>query len=271
MTKRTASRTLHQRRRSRFKKSPPSAGCFSLELLFRTTSSSSSRCASSVRRDRLDRLLAFSLSFFEKKKSSHSNNHPRLVAFKNTFERPISDGGDPHATDEQRRLGKERAASLSTLTGSIVLRRLSTILADYLPPKRELVLVCRPTGAQIEIYKRCLSSQDVKDLLYGGSHSVSALSCLQKLVKICNHPALLLFQGSSDDGNDPQAADSIEDDGLGVSSILPDGFTAASTDPLVELSGKMVMLDGLSFLSFSSFFQAHNFFSNARRDPQKDH
>ena len=79
------------------------------------------------------------------------------------------------------------------MTSKVVLRRLSTILSAYLPPKHEIVLVCRPSPAQVTLYKRCLSSQGVREMLSSdGSRGVPALSCLQLLTKICSHPALLL-------------------------------------------------------------------------------
>jgi DNA repair and recombination protein RAD54B len=166
------------------------------------------------------------------------------TAFRNTFERPIGEGNDPRATAEQRELGRERAASLASLTSSLVIRRLSTILADYLPPKHELVLVCRPTEAQLEIYRRLLTSQCIRDLLLGEGRGMPALACLQRLVKICNHPALLLCSG--DDTATGATVEGSEAAELGLTSILPDGYNpATSEDPLVELSGKMTLLDGM--------------------------
>ena len=89
------------------------------------------------------------------------------------------------------------------MTSKVVLRRLSTILSAYLPPKHEIVLVCRPSSAQVTLYKRCLSSQGVREMLSSdGSRGVPALSCLQLLTKICSHPALLLPKDEFDDNDD---------------------------------------------------------------------
>lgn len=87
------------------------------------------------------------------------------------------------------------------MTSKVVLRRLSTILSAYLPAKHEIVLMCRPSPAQVTLYKRCLSSQGVREMLSSdGSRGVPALSCLQMLTKICSHPGLLLLpKGSSND------------------------------------------------------------------------
>lgn len=170
------------------------------------------------------------------------------------------------------------------MTSKVVLRRLSTILSAYLPAKHEIVLVCRPSPTQVTLYKRCLSSQGVREMLSSdGSRGVPALSCLQMLTKICSHPGLLLPPKDSSSDNDDEdrkassppktkrrkcdddddddvssCAQRVEDSDLddddelsyvkelGVRSVLPEGFGEGKRpDPHTELSGKMGVLDAM--------------------------
>lgn len=213
-----------------------------------------------------------------------------LAAFRNTFETPIALGSDPAATPEQRELARQRSANLEAVTSSVVLRRLSTILSNYLPHKTELVLVCRPTEAQVALYKVCLSSKSVRRLMSEarGDTAVPSLSCIHRLTKICGHPGLLLSQdpdtkellfavneededeedaeGDNDEDNEhkpgrgkrgaaarrrerPRREDDGEDDDF--NSRLSAAFSESDRerlqkgDPLVEMSGKLMVLDRL--------------------------
>lgn len=189
-------------------------------------------------------------------------------------------GNDPKATSEQKALGKERAATLTAITSKVVLRRLSTILSAYLPVRHEIVLMCRPSPAQVTLYKRCLASQGVREMLLSeGSHGVPALSCLQMLTKICSHPGLLPKEeeeeeegkekedynttppqtkrrkicddnssyGEEDDDDEEEDDDEVSYvKELGIRSVLPEGFGEGERpDPHVELSGKMEVLDAM--------------------------
>lgn len=219
-----------------------------------------------------------------------------LAAFRNTFETPIALGSDPAATPEQRELARQRSANLEAVTSSVVLRRLSTILSNYLPHKTELVLVCRPTEAQVALYKVCLSSKSVRRLMSEarGDTAVPSLSCIHRLTKICGHPGLLLSQDpdtkellfavneddDEEDGNGAEEEDHDNDDedgggGKGAArgrrtarkrertrheddgedddfnSKLSAAFSESDRarlrqgDPLVEMSGKLLVLDRL--------------------------
>ena len=215
-----------------------------------------------------------------------------LAAFRNTFETPIAQGSDPAATPEQRELARQRSANLEAVTSSVVLRRLSTILSNYLPHKTELVLVCRPTEAQVALYKVCLSSKSVRRLVSEarGDTAVPSLSCIHRLTKICGHPGLLLSQDpdtkelmfavNEDDEGDDQGNDDNdeeeekpgkgkkqartrgkvkrervqrheEDEDDDLNSKLSAAFSESDRerlqrgDPLVEMSGKLAVLDRL--------------------------
>ena len=206
-----------------------------------------------------------------------------LTAFRNTFEIPISRGSDPASTPEQRDFARQRAANLEAVTSSVVLRRLSTILSNYLPHKTELVLVCRPTETQAALYKKCLLSKSVKSLISDvrTEASVPSLSCIHRLTKICGHPGLLLPQdpdskelllvGTSIDDDDEYAenGDDDEDGGSKTKAKMtvharkdddeedefvrklctafgePEQERLKKGDPIVEMSGKLTVLDRL--------------------------
>eukprot|EP00727_Mastigamoeba_balamuthi_P014742 m51a1_g9894 putative dna repair and recombination protein rad54b (976) ;mRNA; f:50668-53875 len=177
-----------------------------------------------------------------------------LAAFRATYARPIARASDPAATPEARAIGEQRAAELARVTSQVVLRRLSTILAEYLPPKSELVVLCRPTGAQAAAYKQCLASKRVRQALQD-SGGACALECMQRLVKVCSHPALLLQRhGKTGDGDDDDDeggvgdADDEEDRELArlLRGCVPEGYDAGQAeDALPGLSGKMAVLDRL--------------------------
>ena len=110
-------------------------------------------------------------------------------SFKRVFETPITRGQAPTTSPAEREIGYKRADELGKMISRICLRRLSTILADFLPRKLELVLFCRPSPRQRECYQKLLSSKEVTKALTGDG--TQALVCMQALVKLCNHPRLV--------------------------------------------------------------------------------
>ncbi|XP_039741053.1 DNA repair and recombination protein RAD54-like isoform X2 [Pteropus medius] len=111
--------------------------------------------------------------------------------FKKHFELPILKGRDAAATEADRQLGEERLRELTSIVNRCLIRRTSDILSKYLPVKFEQVVCCRLTPLQTELYQRFLRQAKPADELREGKMSVSSLSSITSLKKLCNHPALI--------------------------------------------------------------------------------
>ncbi|XP_059777864.1 DNA repair and recombination protein RAD54-like [Balaenoptera ricei] len=150
--------------------------------------------------------------------------------FKKHFELPILKGRDAAASEEDRHLGEERLRELISIVNRCLIRRTSDILSKYLPVKIEQVVCCRLTPLQTELYKRFLRQAKPAEELREGSMSVSSLSSITSLKKLCNHPALIYDKCVE------------EEDGFeGTLDVFPPGYSSKALEP--QLSGKMLVLD----------------------------
>ncbi|XP_039741082.1 DNA repair and recombination protein RAD54-like isoform X4 [Pteropus medius] len=150
--------------------------------------------------------------------------------FKKHFELPILKGRDAAATEADRQLGEERLRELTSIVNRCLIRRTSDILSKYLPVKFEQVVCCRLTPLQTELYQRFLRQAKPADELREGKMSVSSLSSITSLKKLCNHPALIYEKCVE------------EEDGFeGTLDIFPPGYSSKTIAP--QLSGKMLVLD----------------------------
>ncbi|XP_047645154.1 DNA repair and recombination protein RAD54-like isoform X4 [Phacochoerus africanus] len=150
--------------------------------------------------------------------------------FKKRFELPILKGRDAAASEEDRRLGEERLRELTSIVSRCLIRRTSDILSKYLPVKIEQVVCCRLTPLQTELYKRFLRQAKPAEELREGKMSVSSLSSITSLKKLCNHPALIYDKCVEE-----------EDGFAGALDFFPPGYSSKALEP--QLSGKMLVLD----------------------------
>ncbi|XP_033623172.1 DNA repair and recombination protein RAD54-like isoform X3 [Fukomys damarensis] len=150
--------------------------------------------------------------------------------FKKHFELPILKSRDAAASEADRQLGEGRLQELISIVNRCLIRRTSDILSKYLPVKIEQVVCCRLTPLQTELYKRFLRQAKPAEELHEGKMSVSSLSSITSLKKLCNHPALIYEKCVE------------EEDGFeGGSDIFPPGYSSKALEP--QLSGKMLVLD----------------------------
>jgi SNF2 family DNA or RNA helicase len=109
--------------------------------------------------------------------------------FRKRFAAPIERGGDPAA-----------AARLRRLVGPFILRRLKTdraIIQD-LPEKNEMKVYCTLTREQATLYEAIVQTLlGEVDELEGIQRRGQILAALTKLKQVCDHPALLLHDGSA--------------------------------------------------------------------------
>ena len=145
-----------------------------------------------------------------------------MHTFRLTFEAPIQRSREASSSPADKRLGEARSAELNRLTASFVLRRTADILRKYLPPKTELVVFCRMTPLQREVYAQVLRSKTFKravdvERLPMQQHDALALTCIQTLKQISGHPALIHQHCASDarDGGDLAAAYDCFPEGYG--------------------------------------------------------
>ncbi|XP_036378447.1 DNA repair and recombination protein RAD54-like [Megalops cyprinoides] len=150
--------------------------------------------------------------------------------FKKRFEVPILKGRDADASDRDRQSGEEKLKELIGIVNRCLIRRTSDILSKYLPVKIEQVVCCRLTPLQTELYKRFLRQAKPAMELQQGKISVSSLSSITSLKKLCNHPGLIYDKCV-------EGEEGFE----GALELFPPGYSTKAVEP--QLSGKMLVLD----------------------------
>ncbi|KAK4505189.1 hypothetical protein PRZ48_003152 [Zasmidium cellare] len=150
----------------------------------------------------------------------------KYTTFKKEFEVPIEKMRQPEATRDEVELGSARLKELMERTGMFILRRTAEILSKYLPPKTEYVVFCRPTEAQISVYRSIIGTQAFKIAM---DTPQSVLGLINVLKKVCNSPSLLMEKNNK--GEEATKADFLE--GVSSSSLNRGA------------SGKLQVLDSL--------------------------
>ncbi|KAI9783079.1 MAG: helicase [Geoglossum umbratile] len=149
--------------------------------------------------------------------------------FKKEFENPIIKSRQPGAARKDVDKGSARSEELASLTKMFILRRTAEILSKYLPPKAEYVLFCRPTTAQVNVYRAVLESPAFSNVL---GNTEASLQLITLLKKVCNSPTLL---ASRKDGG--------ESSNGSISTLLSSIDPAVTQSSPVASSGKMRVLD----------------------------
>jgi len=104
-----------------------------------------------------------------------------LTDFRQNFGHSITMANRKNATGGQRVLGQEQARTLDDIIKSFLLRRLAKdVLTKILPPRTEMLLFCRPSPTQRQLYNDLTSKPNM-----------DPLPMLTKLRKLCSHPDLL--------------------------------------------------------------------------------
>ena len=136
-----------------------------------------------------------------------------LNTFRRLYERPMSRANQKNATFEQKEKGRQQSRMLDSITSTFVLRRTQKdVLKSILPPRLEILLFCRPTKRQCQMYKS-ISNRASKSIgsIGGIDAENNPLILLTEARKLCTHPSLL----------------------------------GEVNDPSLDLSGKMVVLSSL--------------------------
>ncbi|RPA76575.1 hypothetical protein BJ508DRAFT_417549 [Ascobolus immersus RN42] len=153
-------------------------------------------------------------------------------SFKREFEGPIIRSRQPEATKTEKEKGEGRSQELSRLTNMFILRRTSSILAKYLPPKTEYVIFIKPSKLQVQLYQQILASCSLQAI----NNPQMSLQLITILKKLCNSPALLA----------PNNVPSQDEDDDTPTSILPTQLDPSTlTRSAVSASSKFTFLDRL--------------------------
>ena len=172
---------------------------------------------------------------------------------------PIYRGREPDATETQKRKMAQVQNDMSSLVNQFILRRINTLNAQHLPPKLVQVVCCNMTDIQQNMYQHLISSKDMQHVLDG--KQVNCLSSIQMLMKLCNHPRLVvdeqcgtnLSRSGSGRRNSGKKRVSYKDDqekstaapgADGVSKFLPidEGGGRGGAPVRPDWSGKMFVL-----------------------------
>ena len=87
--------------------------------------------------------------------------------FRKHYENPILRGQDSCATDDERKKAAERLEQLIGLVNRCLIRRTSTLLSQYLPPKTEQVVCIKMNDAQIALYQHLVKSDALRKTMKG--------------------------------------------------------------------------------------------------------
>ncbi|XP_058820119.1 DNA repair and recombination protein RAD54-like [Topomyia yanbarensis] len=153
--------------------------------------------------------------------------------FRRQYENPILRGQDANSTETERKKAAERLQELSALVNRCMIRRTSSLLTKYLPVKFEMVICVKMTEIQNELYKSFLQSDSIRKSVLEKSEvkaSLTALSNITSLKKLCNHPDLVYDKIQ-------ERADGFEN----AHKILPSNYSAKDLRP--EFGGKLMLLD----------------------------
>ncbi|OQV11084.1 SNF2 family domain-containing protein isoform 2 [Cladophialophora immunda] len=152
--------------------------------------------------------------------------------FSRDFEKPIMRSRQPDALPAEVERGQDASEELTRTTSAFILRRTADILADFLPPKTEYVLFCKPTPAQAKIYRSVVRSPMFHNALRSQETAFQLITILKKL---CNSPALM----DPNYGNDESTPSSSL---ITLNEMLPNGLSRLYQN---SVSCKIRLLDQL--------------------------
>ena len=171
-------------------------------------------------------------------------------AFRHVFEQPIARSRESGVSEREKELGRERSKMLSERTASFILRRDARLLRQYLPPRTECVLFCPLQPLQRVVYSELLKTKVVRRMQQrqqemDGRQDPLALTCLNTLTQVSNHPSLLFSRKAGAQGaGSSTAAELLDSDELSeVYAKFPDDYE--STGGTADESGKMRVLMAL--------------------------
>eukprot|EP01132_Coremiostelium_polycephalum_P006046 gene6046-7531_t len=150
------------------------------------------------------------------------------ATFKNVYDTPILESRKPEASEDDKRLGKERSLELTRLTSQFILRRTAAINTKYLPPKTEYTVFCKLSDLQKTIYNHLIKSVKISFASTSG-----ALPLITTFKKLTNSPELIYLP-------DAEAPTEMSES---ILKLFPKEWNPKVFQP--QYSGKLQFLDKL--------------------------
>jgi SNF2 family DNA or RNA helicase len=120
-----------------------------------------------------------------------------LADFRRVYERPMTAANKKNASKEEKERGRVQSKALDQITKTFVLRRLQKdVLKSLLPPRMELLMFCRLSSKQRELYRE-IADRAAKSIESIGGRDENPLMLLTDLRKLCTHPQLLDQESSA--------------------------------------------------------------------------
>ncbi|KAL3776954.1 hypothetical protein ACHAW5_009286 [Stephanodiscus triporus] len=185
--------------------------------------------------------------------------NPGVLGTQEEFRRqtlaPILRGREPGATEKQKQRMLDIQQEMSSTVNNFILRRVNTLNAQHLPPKLVQVVCCNPTEIQQNMYAHLCNSKDMQHVLDG--KQVNCLGSIQMLMKLCNHPSLVVGDDESSNIQDRRGGrakkkicyaeeekSSAAPGADGIARYMPrEAMGGGRNAPVMpELSGKMFVL-----------------------------
>ena len=160
-----------------------------------------------------------------------------LKQFKRIYEAPIMAGRRAAASADAKETGDARNETLQELLRPHFLRRTAEVNQSYLKPRHDLVLFCRPSQLQANLYTqvgRSLLAQ-IANIISGAGITTKHLTAIDTLRKLCNHPALLHQALKS-----REESEELDTDQEALLTHFPRDYE--DRDFVVEESGKLSVL-----------------------------
>jgi DNA repair and recombination protein RAD54 and RAD54-like protein len=176
---------------------------------------------------------------------------PSVEDFRRNMLAPILRGREPDATEAQKKKMMQVQMDISCIVNDFILRRINTLNAQHLPPKLVQVVCCNLTSIQQNMYQQIVAGKDMKHVLDGKQEN--CLGYIQVLMKLCNHPSLIIEnEDRAKEGrraaarvskySEEEEKNKIEGS-LGLSKFLPFASSNNAHSPVFpEWSGKMFVL-----------------------------
>ncbi|XP_055388640.1 uncharacterized protein LOC129617445 [Condylostylus longicornis] len=159
--------------------------------------------------------------------------------FRKYFSNPIMIGREPSATPSEQKKAEERLNEMQKICNEFILRRTNELLAKVLPPKIVFAVFCKLTEVQEKQYHEILSSTACVKVM-NASNGKQALSHIQKLMKLCNHPSLIATSSTNSCSSSPSRRGSRR---IANRKLLVLAAKASSTDRFVIISNFTQTLD----------------------------
>jgi len=174
---------------------------------------------------------------------------PSAEDFRRRMLFPILRGREPDASDAQKKKMMQIQMDMSSIVNDFILRRVNTLNAQHLPPKLVQVVCCNLTGIQQNMYQQLVAGKDMKHVLEGKQEN--GLGYIQLLMKLCNHPSLIVEEDETAKVGRRAAAKTVkysEEDSKasiegaqGLAKFLPYA-PGKNSQVIPEWSGKMFVL-----------------------------